>query len=157
VILPIYLPPGASAPDDAIDLAVSCDPQRHRRVASVVLRRLDVEQIVAAALLAMRRAGFTEAGAGWRARRNYEAYFDDDGDVTVRLAERLRCSADSSTVREVCVPAPSRALALEDRVYVAACWLLWGDPRAGEPWGVDGMAREIAAECGGDILPRCVR
>lgn len=154
MILPIYLEPGAEAPTDAIDLGVSCDPQRHRRVVSVVLRRLGVEQIVAAALLALRRVGFTEAGDGWRARRNYEQHFGDDGEPRGNLALRLGGPGTSEMLHAICEPTDDRRiLALEDRVFAAACWLLWGDPQAGAAWGVDVVARELAAECGGDILP----
>lgn len=149
MILPIYLEPGAEAPTGAIDLAVSYNPQRHRRVASVVLRRLDVEQVVAAALLALRRVGFTEAGDGWRARRNYEAHFRDDGALVGPTASRFLGCGESAALRAICEPSSGeRVLPLETSVFLAACWLLWGDPLAGTSWGVAAVARELAVECG---------
>jgi hypothetical protein len=155
VILPIYLPPGADAPDGAVDLGASADPQRHRACVSLVLRRLDVANTVAAALLVLRRVGFTAAGdSTWRVRRNYEVHFGSDGEPVGETAERPRVAATARSMQRVCEPVSGTELALEDRVFVAACWLLWGDPIVGASWGVDAVARELAEECGVDVAPR---
>lgn len=156
MILPVYLPPGAEAPTDAIEAGASIDPERERRTVSVVLRRLDTAAVVDAAALALRRVGFTSTSdGGWRARRNYETHFGDDGEPVGALAYRLGTVAQSAALRAVCEPAdPGRGLALEDRVFVAACWLLWGEPQPGEPWGVDAVARDLAAECGIGASPQ---
>ncbi|MGK3981290.1 hypothetical protein WMF38_57365 [Sorangium sp. So ce118] len=156
MILPIYLPPGAEAPPGANDLAESNDPQRNRRTISVVLRQLDVAAQVGAALLALRRVGFTSTGdGGWRVRRNYEAHFSDDGEPAGVLACHLGLVAESAALLAVCEPtSAARTWALEGRIFRAACWLLWGEPRAGEAWGVDAVARDLAAECGVDVCPQ---
>lgn len=155
MILPVYIDPDVEAPPGAVDFAISTDPQRHRRHISVVLRCVDVTSVVAAALLVLRRVGFTDANGAWRARRNYEVHFRDDGEPVGPTATRFLCCARSSALRAICEPTDDRRIiALEDRVFAAACWLLWGDPQAGAAWGVDVVARELAAECGGDILPQ---
>jgi hypothetical protein len=149
VILPIYLDPDVEAPLDAVDFAISTEPQRHRRHISVVLRHLDVTSVVAAALLVLRRVGFADASGAWRPRRNYEAHFRDDGALVAPTASRFLGCAKSSTLRTICEPSSGdRVLPLETRIFLAACWLLWGDPVAGTSWGVGTVAREIAAECG---------
>lgn len=150
MIHPVYLDPDVEATHGAVDLAISTDPQRYRRHISVVLRRLDVASIVAAALLVLRRVGFADAsGAGWRARRNYETHFRDDGEMVGPTATRFLCCDGSSVLRTVCEPSSGeRVLPLETHIFLAACWLLWGDPLAGTSWGVGAVAREIAVECG---------
>lgn len=160
MILPIYLPPGDTAPEGAVDLGVSADPAHRRRVVSVVLRSLDAGAIAAAGLLVLRRVGLTEAPygrAGYRARRDYERYFGDDGQPMPSVVHRLLKAGESPEMCAVCEAHPSVAKPLEGKIYVAACWILWGDPQPGAPWGVASVARELAEECdvadpGADVL-----
>lgn len=156
MILPVYLPPGAEAPTDAIEVGASIDPERERRTVSVVLRRLDTAAVVDAAALALRRVGFTwSADGGWRVRRNYEAHFSDDGEPVGVLARRLAHATQSAALRAICEPTDAaRTWPLEGRVFRVACWLLWGESQAGEPWGVDAVARDLAAECDVDVWPQ---